>query len=158
MFKRIEETILVSLFLFALLALTLQIVSRYIFPYPLAWTEELARFLFTWIVFLGSAYILRDGGHVSINILIKRLPNKIQLGTVITLQIAVLIFLCILSWVGWQLAFKVNPLPTIAMGISSSWEYSAVPVAASIMSFRTVHTIIDIWRNGVPQSEGKARL
>ncbi len=44
--RKAEELLLVSLFLVAVAVLTAQILSRYVMPYPLAWSEELARFLF----------------------------------------------------------------------------------------------------------------
>jgi hypothetical protein len=35
-----------------------QVVTRYLFNYTPEWSEELARFLFVWVVFLGSALII----------------------------------------------------------------------------------------------------
>ncbi len=35
-----------------------QVVPRYFFNYTPEWSEELARFLFVWVVFLGSALIM----------------------------------------------------------------------------------------------------
>jgi TRAP-type C4-dicarboxylate transport system permease small subunit len=43
----------------ALGALTAQLASRYFLDYQFAWTEEMARLLFTWIVFFGAANITR---------------------------------------------------------------------------------------------------
>ena len=41
-----------------------QVLSRYLFVVPAAWTEELARFLLIWIGMLGAAYAYRQGSHL----------------------------------------------------------------------------------------------
>ena len=62
--------------LLALMFLTTfyQILARDIFVISSMWTEELARFLFVWIVFLGAATLIEGNEHIRIAILIDRLP------------------------------------------------------------------------------------
>ena len=42
-----------------LLLIFMQVITRYFFGYTFEWSEELARFLFVWVVFLGSALLMR---------------------------------------------------------------------------------------------------
>ena len=49
-----------------------QVLSRYLFVVPAAWTEELARFLLIWIGMLGAAYAYRHGSHLGIDLLAKK--------------------------------------------------------------------------------------
>ena len=62
--------------LLALMFLTTfyQILARDIFVISSMWTEELARFLFVWIVFLGAGTLIEGNEHIRIAILIDRLP------------------------------------------------------------------------------------
>lgn len=62
--------------LLALMFLTTlyQILARDIFVISSMWTEELARFLFVWIVFLGAATLIEGNEHIRISMLIDRLP------------------------------------------------------------------------------------
>ena len=41
-----------------------QVICRYVLLIPTAWAEELARYLFVWTSYLGSAYALNEGGHI----------------------------------------------------------------------------------------------
>ncbi|MEP3427334.1 MAG: TRAP transporter small permease [Roseibium sp.] len=56
----------------------LQIVSRYVFSLPLAWSEEVARLLFICIVFIGAAVLARQEGHLAVTVLIDQLPKRIR--------------------------------------------------------------------------------
>ena len=149
---RLEELLLVLLFLAAFMVLAAQILSRHVLPYPLAWTEEAARFLFLWIVFLGAAYLVRGNGHIAITLLTRRLPARLRTAVYIAVQFGVLVFSAVLCLYGTQVAFKVRKLPTIAMEISSAWEYAAVPISAGIIAIRTIFSIVRAFRQGVPKS------
>lgn len=51
-----------------------QILARDVFLISSMWTEELARFLFVWIVFLGAGTLMKDNEHIRISILVERMP------------------------------------------------------------------------------------
>src|SRR5438094_10179184 len=48
---------------------TVQIISRYteLFPHYI-WTEEMARFLFLWMVMLGAMVGVRDASHFEVDV------------------------------------------------------------------------------------------
>ena len=151
-FARCEEALLVGLFLTAFAVLVAQIVSRHLLPYPLAWSEELARFLFLWIVFLGAAWLVRLNGHVAITILTERLSPRVGCIVYVAMQCCILVFATVVCWQGADVAWKVRQLPTIAMEISSAWEYAAVPVGAGLIAVRTAFGIVRAVRGGRPQA------
>lgn len=49
------------------------VVFRYVFNSSLVWGEELARYLFVWLVFLGASIGTRRGIHISIDLFGRRL-------------------------------------------------------------------------------------
>ena len=150
--RHAEEALLVTLFLAAFCVLIAQVLSRYLLPYPLAWTEELARFLFLWIVFLGAAYLFRGNNHIAITFFIDMFPRRVRLAAYVAMQLCILLFVVTVAWLGFDLAWKVRKLPTIAMGISSAWEYAAVPAACALMAVRSAANVVDVSRNGLPET------
>lgn len=50
-----------------------QIIARFIPGDATVWSEEVARFVFVWIVFLGAATLMRDNEHIRITIISSRL-------------------------------------------------------------------------------------
>ncbi len=57
------------------LAVTWQVVSRYLLAAPSSWTEEVARFLLIWIGMLGTAYAFRTRLHIGLDLLPQRLTG-----------------------------------------------------------------------------------
>jgi hypothetical protein len=54
-----------------------QVLARNVFFTTAMWTEELAKILFVFIVFLGSATLMENEGHICISILSDRLPASL---------------------------------------------------------------------------------
>jgi TRAP-type C4-dicarboxylate transport system permease small subunit len=75
-----------------------QILARDIFVISSMWTEELARFLFVWIVFLGAGTLIEGNEHIRISILADRLP--LAAGRIIRIitNLLILIFCVIFLW------------------------------------------------------------
>lgn len=154
---RAEDAFLLGLFLAALGALTAQLASRYFLPYQFPWTEELARFLFLWLVFFGAANAMRRGGLVAVTMLADLLPDRLRDAVAILMHLFGALFLAVVAWTGLFLAIKVAKLPTIAMGISSSFEYAAVPAACALMCVRSLRAAWQVYRHGLPR-DGAATL
>ncbi|WP_432734849.1 TRAP transporter small permease [Maridesulfovibrio sp. FT414] len=111
-----------------------QVVTRYFFGHTFEWSEELARFLFVWVVFLGSALIMGESGHLAVQIL----PSKLK-GTGSGIVLEIFINLCSYAFTMLLLVqgakmtsvmtFQVAP----GLGISMSVVYSIIPISASLM-------------------------
>lgn len=52
-----------------------QVVTRYVFNYPLPWTDELARTLFVWIIMIGSAVAAWARSHIAVTFFANKLPQ-----------------------------------------------------------------------------------
>ena len=64
------ETRITGIFFFLMLVLLfIQVVCRYYLHLPLAWVEELIRYIFICVCYLGCAVAVKDRAHIEINIL-----------------------------------------------------------------------------------------
>ena len=61
---------LIATVLFAMLTgvVALQVFSRFVIHAPIIWSEEVARFLFFWVVLLGAAMSVKDRRHFVIDV------------------------------------------------------------------------------------------
>ncbi len=93
----------IALFLAVMVVLVFgNVVLRYGFNSGITLSEELSRWLFVWMTFLGAVVALNHGGHLGTEVLIKRLGIT---GKKIFLTIAYLsmLFVCWLIFSGaWQ--------------------------------------------------------
>jgi TRAP-type C4-dicarboxylate transport system permease small subunit len=70
------DAVLILMMIVMASAVVIQVVSRYIINRPTSWSEEVARYLFVWITFLGSAVVIRKRRHVDVSVLTDRLPAR----------------------------------------------------------------------------------
>jgi TRAP-type C4-dicarboxylate transport system permease small subunit len=80
------------------LATLYQILARDVFFISSMWTEELARFLFVWIVFLGAATLMEGNEHIRIAMLIDRLPLTVSRMIRVVSNLLILAFGVVFVW------------------------------------------------------------
>ena len=74
----IEEVLCALLFAIMGIIMFVNIISRYLLKYSLAFTEELVVSFFVWLTLLGAAIAFREGSHLGFTFITDRLPVKIQ--------------------------------------------------------------------------------
>jgi TRAP-type C4-dicarboxylate transport system permease small subunit len=60
------------------LTFLVQIFSRYVMDQPFGWTVEFCLVLWVWIVFFGNAFVVREGDHVTFDILYHAAPRRVR--------------------------------------------------------------------------------
>jgi TRAP-type C4-dicarboxylate transport system permease small subunit len=127
------ETVVTLLTAVMVATILLQVFYRFVLGDPLSWSEELARYVFVWITFLGAAVAYRHGTHIVVDTIIVLLPRRVQaiLGWVVdTLMVAALLTLLV-EGIG---IVKVNSnVEATMLEIPMSWVYASVPVSAALM-------------------------
>lgn len=112
----------------------LQVVFRYGLNSPLAWTEEMSRFLLIWIVLLGAAIGIKRKSHFSVDIVTRKLPDKLREGLqfVLDLFLFILIFDVMVINGVYLTNLTVRQISP-ALHIRMSYVYSAI-LAGGILS------------------------
>ena len=54
----------------------LEIIMRYFFNRPLSWVVELTEYGLLYVTFLGAAWLLRNGGHVQVDIIVNSMSER----------------------------------------------------------------------------------
>jgi TRAP-type C4-dicarboxylate transport system permease small subunit len=70
------DKILAVLLGIIIIAVTAQVVWRYIFNDSLSWTEELSRYIYAWLIFIGAAAAIGSESHINADIFSARLHGK----------------------------------------------------------------------------------
>jgi len=116
----------------------LQVVFRYVLDLPLSWSEEVARFGFVWLVFLGAGFIVRTGGHLKVSSFVDPLPVRFKKIAEIIVQVVIFICAVIILAGGIRIArnewSQLSPAIEAHMGII----YLVIPISAFMMACWTV--------------------
>ena len=124
----------------------IQVVSRYALTFPLAWTEEAATTLFSWMVFIGASLALKKEEHFAIDAVAGLLPARRGLRW---LRILALLAFCLLTiFYGAKLVAMNWDVPTSMLEISTGWAYLSLPFGGLLMLCRTVEMALRTWTEG----------
>ncbi|MGF1734468.1 TRAP transporter small permease [Photobacterium satsumensis] len=136
-----------SLLVVITLILLVQVLSRYLFGIPLVWTEELARYLFVWVAFLGIGYGVSERSHIQINFFTKNLSPKKLLGIRLFIEFLTLGAVIYLAPYCWELFDDQRYVMSSVLQIPMSWIVLALPVGLiSYIIFSSHQSILDIKR------------
>lgn len=90
------------IFMFLMFVLVLlQVFSRYLLPFSLSWTEELARFLMLWLIFLGASHIAKASSYIRVDFLVKKMSGGIQKALNILAKLTILIVSGYFAWLSF---------------------------------------------------------
>ena len=134
----VEEAAVFVILASLLITLSLQIASRFLFEFPLDWTEELARVGQMWLVFIGAAVGARRAEHFVVEIFMERVhfPGKHRVARGIdVLVVGFFLALALISaYMVWFGAIQKMP----ALTASVAWGYAAIPVGTALIAFHFV--------------------
>ena len=125
-----------------------QIVTRFVLEQPAEWSEILIRLSLIWMVFLGIPMAFRQGAMVSVDVLYRWSPPKLQRALDWVVAFASLLLIGIILWWGWDYAVrgKVQSMAGLE-SISMFWGYLALPVGAVFCILGIVGNLLDPQRN-----------
>ena len=91
--RRRAENVAALLLLVMFLCFIVQIVSRYVFNYPLGWTDEVSVLAWIWCTLWGAAFVLREKDEVRFDIFYSAASERMRcVFTVITGLAAIALF------------------------------------------------------------------
>jgi TRAP-type C4-dicarboxylate transport system permease small subunit len=127
----------------------LNVVTRYVIIYPLAWTEEITVSMFVWIVLLGTSIAFRKNAHLAMTFIYDFMPLPLKKASFLIANSMCVAFFALLFWLG-----SVQVLDEIALGVTSealaipAAVYSAgVPAFSALIIARIVQSCRDVVRN-----------
>lgn len=122
-----------------------QVVLRYVFNSGLAWSEEGARFLFMWIIWMSMSIGFRDKSHICMTIVSDKLsPNGKRVLNVVN-NLIILTFSLFIAYLGWIYVARLITTGQYAPATKLPYAlvYSCLPLSLCICSIRVVIEIIE---------------
>jgi TRAP-type C4-dicarboxylate transport system permease small subunit len=140
----IEAYILVFILCMIAFVMLLQIIMRYFFNTPLSWPEELCRYLYIWMCFIGLSFCLHNMSELRVDFLEKMLRGRLQLIFKVLLTAISILFYSYLLTQSISVFTKIYHLgqSSPAAGIPMFLVYMAMPVSFSLTVIRAVQKLI----------------
>lgn len=109
------------------------VFMRFVVNRSVGWADELSRFIFVWISFLGAVVAFGKDEHVGLDFLIRKIraPGIRRVITAIQ-HTMVLLVLVVLTWFGFQASLTVRNVSP-ALSIPMNVFYLIVPLCGLLM-------------------------
>ena len=121
-----------------------QIITRFVLERPAEWTEVMVRFSLIWMVFMGIPMAFRQGAMVSVDVLYRWSPKKIQRVLDWVVFTAAMVLVLIIIYWGWNYANRGKVQTVIGLeNVSMFWAYLALPVGGLFSIVGLVGNLLD---------------
>ncbi|MDR2820729.1 MAG: TRAP transporter small permease [Desulfovibrio sp.] len=119
-----------------------QVIFRYLLEYPLAWSEEVARYLFVWATYTGASIAFYEGKHINVTLFTDTFKNaRVRAGMSLVADAASLWFLILFAYKGFLLSNRIlnlgqisSSLPWLYVGV----VYVAIPIGCLFMALNVL--------------------
>jgi TRAP-type C4-dicarboxylate transport system permease small subunit len=149
-----------ALLVFLILSVCWEVVLRYFFNKPTSWVVEVSGYIVLWVPFLVSAWVLRKGSHIRMDLLISGLKPKGQaILNTITFSIAALICF-IITWYGVKVVIDLYQTGFITQTFLRIYKWpiiAIIPISTSLLFLEFLRKITNAL-SGWKHPEGNDKM
>ncbi|MGE5700964.1 MAG: TRAP transporter small permease [Clostridia bacterium] len=146
--EKLEEWFLVATMVVMVVLIFTQVISRYVFESSISWSEELARYVHIWQIWIGASFAIRKREHIKVEAFKNMFNEK---GRKVIDLIAILLWFALsvfLAVAGTELVSTIfsrgQSSPAMQMPM---WAiYSAIPLGGLLMSIRLIQQIYFLFK------------
>ncbi len=155
-----ERWALLVFYTMLVVTMAVEVLRREVFAYSSIWGEEIVRYAFIYLAWIGAAAAVRERAHIRIDVIFNYISNRSKtllyiLGDLVMMGVAVLAVYW--SWETLAVSWKFGSV-SHGLRVSMVWFLAAVPFGFGLMIFRLLQSLIrDIadLRAGRPVFEGQ---
>ncbi|MDR1621138.1 MAG: TRAP transporter small permease [Synergistaceae bacterium] len=141
---KLEMVLCVALMSFMSSLLAVQVFMRYVMGNSLSWSEELARYVFIWLVYIGVSYGAKVMKHIRIEAALGLFPKKLRPYAVVAGEVIFLcfsLFICYTAGRVLQRQIRLNQVSP-AMGMPLWIVYAAPMVGFGLCAVRETQNVL----------------
>jgi TRAP-type C4-dicarboxylate transport system permease small subunit len=139
---KIETFILLILVTLITLGVFLEVIFRVV-GYPLFWSEEFARYVFIWMIMLGSVIGIEQRDHFKIDFFYDFFPKKLQKVVLLGGCILTVVFLSVLCLEGIRLSLSLRDVTSPAMHAPQDLVFLSIPISSVLMIFHLIMATVE---------------
>lgn len=106
---------------------------RFVMHSPLAWTEEVARYMMVWVTFMGAGLAMGKGRHIGVTMALDLLPRRLRLIADAVAKYIMAAFFCAMIYYGAKFTLNLRTQVSPALGLPMIFPYIAVPIGCFYM-------------------------
>ncbi|EEE37070.1 trap dicarboxylate transporter, dctq subunit [Rhodobacteraceae bacterium KLH11] len=154
-----ERWLLLVFYTMLVATMFIEVLRRELLAYSSIWGEEIVRYSFIYLAWIGAAAAVRERGHIRIDVIMQYVGWRTKaalyiLGDIVMFGVAIVAFF----W-SFETVLVSGKFGSVTHGlrISQVWFLSAVPLGFGLVIIRLIQSFlrdINDLRNGRPVYEG----
>lgn len=142
--RNIERWALLVFYTMLVVTMAVEVIRREVFSYSSIWGEEIVRYSFIYLAWIGAASAVRERGHIRIDVIFNYVSPRVKtllyiFGDIILMFVAVVAVYW--SWETVAVSWKFGSV-TDGLRISKVWFLLAVPIGFALVIFRLIQSLI----------------
>lgn len=110
-----------------------QVFYRYVLNDSIVWSEPAAVILMGWFIFLGAAVGIREGYHLSFDVLLYLVSERVKLALYTVSDLVVAGFGAGMVWFGWDLMASASGVKLPSLGVSGAVDFMPLVAGGVLM-------------------------
>lgn len=157
--KNAERWLLLVFYVMLVGTMFIEVVRREVFAYSSIWGEEIVRYAFIYLAWIGAAAAVKERGHIRIDVLMHYVPKQVKSLLYIFGDLVMFIVALFAIYWSWETVHVSWTFGSVTHGLRISQVYFlfAVPFGFALVIFRLVQSFLrdlaDL-RAGRPVYEG----
>ena len=147
-FRNIDENAerwaLLTLYVMLVLTMAIEVLRREIFAYSSIWGEEIVRYSFIYLAWIGAAVAVKERGHIRIDVILHYLGNRGKALIYIFGDVVMILVAFIALYWSFETVHVSWKFGSVSHGlrISMVWFLMAVPTGFSLVIWRLIQSLL----------------
>jgi TRAP-type C4-dicarboxylate transport system permease small subunit len=139
-----ERWALLAFYVMLVGTMFIEVIRREVFSYSSIWGEEIVRYAFIYLAWIGAASAVRERGHIRIDVILQYVGPRTKallyiFGDIVTFAVSLVAF----YW-SWEALHVSATFGSVSHGlrVSMVWFLAAVPIGFALVMFRLVQCFL----------------
>ncbi|WP_417726641.1 TRAP transporter small permease [Roseovarius sp.] len=157
--RNLERWALLIFYMMLVATMAIEVIRREVFAYSSVWGEEIVRYAFIYLAWIGAAAAVRERAHIRIDVLMHYVGPRTKAALYIFGDLVMAAVAVVALYWSWETVLVSAKFGSVSAGlrVSMVWFLLAVPVGFGLMLLRLVQSFLrDLraLRDGTPVHEG----
>jgi len=158
--RNLERWALLVFYSMLVITMAVEVLRREVFAYSSVWGEEIVRYAFIYLAWIGAAAAVRERAHIRIDVIFEFCSMRVKALLYLFGDLVMLVVACFALYWSWESVMVSLKFGSVSHGlrVPMVWFLSAVPIGFSLLLYRLQQSIrrdlSDLWHRR-PVYEGE---
>lgn len=157
--RNAELWLLLTFYVMLVVTMSVEVIRRELFAYSSIWGEEIVRYSFIYLAWIGAAAAVKERAHIRIDVVMHYLGPRPKVLLYIFGDLVMFIVACIALYWSYEAVHVSAKFGSVTDGlrVSKVWFLMAVPLGFTLIIWRLLQSFrrdFHVLRTGQPVYEG----